>query len=144
MTRYILDASALLRFTDKEKGWQRVEQVITEAAAGKATLLMTSVNWGEVAASVYKRNRDALQTRSVLTRLKALPIQVVEVDDTLAETAAFLKVNDKLPFADAFAAALLSQESSGKSKELPVLLTADFDFKNVSNTSLRIEFLSAK
>ena len=144
MTCYILDASALLRLTDREKGWQRVEQVVTEAAAGKAIILMTAVNWGEFAASIYKRNQDVHQTRSVIARVKALPIQIVAADDALAESAAILKVNHRLPYADAFAAALTLQESAGKNKGLPVLITADYDFKNLPPGTISIEFLPTK
>ena len=52
---YVLDASAILRFTDKEVGFERVRDLLMQAAKGNIELLLSAVNWGELAGALYKR-----------------------------------------------------------------------------------------
>src|ERR1035437_1999443 len=58
MTTYVLDASAVLRFTDKEAGFDRVRDLFVHAAQGKIALLLSAVNWGEIVGALYKRAGD--------------------------------------------------------------------------------------
>ena len=45
MTTHVLDASAILRFGDKEAGFDRVRDLFIEAAQGNTELLLSAVNW---------------------------------------------------------------------------------------------------
>ncbi len=138
---YVLDASAILRFTDKEAGFERVRGLLIEAATGNIELLLSAVNWGEIVGALYKRS-GALQSSivkvSALTAsLAALPIKIVAADKERAEDAAAFKCDYKVPYADAYAGSLALGENA-------ILMTADFDFKNIPAGSLKIEFLPAK
>jgi PIN domain nuclease of toxin-antitoxin system len=45
---YVLDASAVLRFTDQEPGFDRVRTLFYQAAHGEIQLRLSAVNWGEI------------------------------------------------------------------------------------------------
>jgi len=138
MTTYVLDASAILRFSDKETGFDRVRDLFIQAAQGKAELLLSAVNWGEIVGALYKRagGLSAL-TNNLAANLAALPLIVVPADKDLAASAAIFKYDFKVPFVDAFAGSLALHESA-------TLVTADYDFKNVPSGTIKIEFLPAK
>ncbi len=139
---YVLDASAILRFTDKEAGFDRVRDLFIQAAQGDVDLLLSAVNWGEIVGALYKRagglSASALtNVGSLAANLAALPVTVVAADKDLAEGAAIFKYNFKVPFVDAFAGSLALQENA-------TLVTADYDFKSVPSGTIEIEFLPAK
>jgi predicted nucleic acid-binding protein len=139
VTTYVLDASAILRFSDKEAGFDRVRDLFIQAAQGKVELLLSAVNWGEiVAALLYKRagGLSAL-TNNLAANLAALPLTIVAADKDLAEGAATFKYDFKVPFVDAFAGSLALHENA-------TLVTADYDFKSVPSGTIKIEFLPAK
>jgi predicted nucleic acid-binding protein len=145
MISYVLDASALLRFTDKEAGYDRIGDLLKQAAKGKTELLISAINWAEIVTALYKRSGGNQAAVRVSTgNLAALPVTIVPVDQVMAESAAEFKANLKLPFADAFAAALTLLSSADTGKQPTTLVTADFDFKSVSAGILRVEFLPAK
>src|ERR1700686_2088658 len=138
MTTYVLDASAILRFSDKEPGFDRVRDLFIEATQGKAELLLSAVTWGEMVGALYKRagGLSAL-TNNLAANLAALPLTVVPADKDLAASAAIFKYDFKVPFVDAFAGSLALHENA-------TLVTADYDFKSVPSGTIKIEFLPAK
>jgi PIN domain nuclease of toxin-antitoxin system len=127
MTTYVLDASAILRFTDKEAGSDRVRDLFIRAAHGEVELLLSAVNWGEIVGALYKRAGG----------VAAVSLTIVAADKDLAESAAVFKYNFKVPFVDAFAGSLAFRERA-------TLVTADYDFKNVPSSTIKIELLPAK
>lgn len=135
---YVLDASAILRFTDKEPGFERVRDLLYESVKGNAQLLLSSVNWGEIVAVLYKKNGASAE--AILASLAALPITIVPVDAAAATDAGKFKWSFGVPYADAFAGALTATHKP----EHATLITADYDFKNVPKGMIRIEFLAAK
>ncbi|HMB84490.1 MAG TPA: PIN domain-containing protein [Terriglobales bacterium] len=140
MTTYVLDASAILRFTDKEAGFDRVRDLFIQAAQGGVELLLSAVNWGEIVGALYKRAGELSARMSIgnlAANLAALPVTIVAADKDLAEGAAIFKYNFKVPFVDAFAGSLALRESA-------TLVTADYDFKSVPSGTIKIEFLPAK
>jgi predicted nucleic acid-binding protein len=135
-TTYVFDASAILRYNDDEAGARRVEEILIASAGGNAALLVSSVQWGEIAANVRKRFGGAVEERT-LTSLKRSELEIVAASEARAVRAAGLRVDHKIGFADAFALELaMSFEDS-------VLVTADYGFKAVADL-VRIEFLPAK
>lgn len=138
MTTYVLDASAILRFSDKEAGFDRIRDLFIEAAQGKAELLLSAVNWGEIVGALYKRAGGlSVLTNNLAANLAVLPITVVPADKDFAASAAIFKYDFKVPFVDAFAGSLALHENA-------TLVTADYDFKNVPSGTIKIEFLPAK
>lgn len=132
---YVFDASTILRFTDKEAGFDRVRTLLHGASRGDCIILISAVNWGEIVTVLYKRHGYAAQR--LLNNIAALPIQVSPIDIGLAERAGIFKVDHKVPYADAFAGSLAEERQA-------TLVTADYDFKNVPKGTFKIEFLPTK
>lgn len=131
MKDFVLDASALLRFTENEAGAERVREIILAAHSGQMELFMSPVNWGEI---VYTLLR--LSAIPTLHTVESLPIAYPEITKSDAAQAARFRYQYKLPYADSFAAALAQELKA-------TLLTADYDFKVVKQ-GVQIEFLPPK
>jgi len=135
MRAYVLDASALLRYLDRESGFERVATLLKQAAREDVRLMVSAVNWGEVASVLYKAH-NASVARETISKLRALPLTITSVNADQAEEAGSFKQDFKTPYADAFAGSLAFREKA-------TLVTADFDFK-LASQSMRIEFLPNK
>lgn len=130
--RYVLDASALLRFLANEAGAPEVERLLNRALDGDIELLMSVVNWGEVLHYVLKTHGiDVMNT--VESHYLSLPIRMFVVDHVVARIAAELRFRFKIPYADAFAAATAVQNQA-------TIITGDYDFTLVRGT-VRVQFL---
>ncbi len=133
----VLDASALLRYTDREAGGERVKSLIIEARDGRAALTMSAVNWSEIAYVLRRRFGNKSAARA-LDAFKLLPFTIIDVDLEAAETASKFHHEHRIPFADSFAAALAKISDA-------TLLTADFDFKQAAEAgAIQVEFLPTK
>jgi predicted nucleic acid-binding protein len=130
--KYVLDANAILRYTDDEPGGARVEQLINQARAAGSNLCISAVNWGEVL-YVLIRKIGLSEANVVSRKLRTLPLTIVPVTDLDAEQAAVFKNRYSLPYADSFAAALAASLKA-------TLVTADFDLKSCE-TAVKLEFL---
>src|SRR6266702_3276107 len=136
MVIYALDASAILRYLDGEAGAELIKQIIKGHLAGKHRVVVSAIHWGEVAGIVCKRHgRGGMD--AALSRLSASGFEVVAVTANRAVNSALIKVERKIPYADAFGVDL-----AGDSAE-HVLVTADFDVK-AAEEDVRIEFLPPK
>ena len=136
MRLVVLDASALLRFTDAEAGADRIEQLLLRCAAGQLTLLMAAVNWGECISTLV-RHTGVKAANELIDRLSSLRLTIVSCGAHEAQEAAFLKEQFKIPYADAFAAALARNDDA-------LLVTADYDFKKLPSGLIKIDFLPVK
>ncbi len=123
MKSYVLDASALMTFFENRRGAGKVEDLLKVAADANQRMPMCVVNWGEVYYSVW-RDRGEAMALLTLGEIARLPIEVVGVEMDLAKEAARFKAQHKLPYADAFAAALAHHRKAA-------LVTSDRDFKLV-------------
>ncbi len=125
MVKRALDASALLAYLRREKGYGTVASALEEAFEKENSLLISSVNWGEVVYVLHQHvgAEKALQSVSLA---ESFPIDIVPVDKVFAERAAAFKAAGKLSYADSFAAAL-AQFSGGE------LLTCDRGFEKVKD-----------
>jgi predicted nucleic acid-binding protein len=116
---HVLDASALYRFITKGDGSQVVDDLLKQASALGAPVLMSAVNWGEVYYSLVKRV-GLVKTDNMMSEMaRRVPLSVVTVTPDDAVRAARLKAQCNLPYVDAFAAALTGSQR--------VLVTADVD-----------------
>ena len=104
MTR-ILDAHGLLVFLEKEPGFEKVESFFVNAVEKDKSLLMTSVNFGEVYYIVL-RECGQEKAHEIEKIILTLPIDIIDVDIQLAREAARFKAAKKISYADCFAAAL--------------------------------------
>ncbi len=136
MITYVLDSSAIIRFVDNEAGSDRVEEILTEGTAGRAAMVVSAVQWGEVAGNTRKRYGATTESELLLNPILK-QIEVIAVTGDRAVRAADLKIDRKISYADAFALELALESSA------PVLVTADYGFKAVADL-VKIEFLPAK
>ncbi len=121
--RFVLDAFALMALLQAEPGASRVDTLIEQADAGGTDLFIPVVNLGEVFYTV--ENRRGLQTaQETLAVIDQSPIQMVDVDLTLALSASRLKSKARLGYMDCFVAALAQQLQA-------TVVTGDPDFKKV-------------
>jgi|SRR5271166_7555 len=134
-SKYVLDASALLRFIEDTPGGARVQELLFQLETGHCELLMSAVNWGEVY-FVICRKKGEDRARWFSAKFRSLPAQIVPADYPEAENAAYFRKRFSLSYADAFAASLAASQHA-------TLITGDYDFKTVADT-IPVEFLPAK
>ena len=121
MTAKILDSWALLAFFKGENAADQVETLIHRATDEKVRLFLCVVNWGEVYYGMWRAGgKDAAD--EVAADMARMPIEWVDADLHLANQAAIYKAENKMSYADAFAAA------SAKIKNAE-LVTGDAEFK---------------
>ena len=129
---YVLDSFAILALLGKEVGSDEVSDLLRQTQAGKVQTVMTWVNMGEVAYIVERRWGKG-RLYQVLGWLEATGIEVVAVERELALTAASIKAEHPLAYADTFAAALaVTREAT--------LVTGDPEFK-ILEQGLSIQWL---
>lgn len=103
--KYILDSFALLAHFERTNGWQKVLELLERAANNDIRLYMSQINLGEVY-YIIKRERGADQAESMILDVDQLPIEKVIADWEKIKTAASIKADYRLAYADAFAAGL--------------------------------------
>ncbi len=121
----VLDAHGLMVFLEKEPGFEKVESFFVAAIEKDYSLLMTSVNFGEVYYIVLREcgQRKAQEIEKVI---KTLPIEIIDVDIYLAKEAARFKAKRGISYADCFAGALAKLHKGE-------LITGDKEFKVLKN-----------
>ncbi len=119
----MLDSYAVLAFLFQEKGYDKVLHLFEKAAQADQALLIAAPNWAEVRYMV-ERKVGAGRWSEVRHKLLGLPLEVVPVDQALAELAGEIKATRRMSLADCFAAALAKQ---GKAD----IYTGDPEFKAV-------------
>lgn len=122
---WVLDSYAVLALLQKEPGAEEVVERLEQAQEGTVLLLMTWVNLGEVLYTVERR-RGSGNLPEVLGLLEASALRFVDVDRELTLTAAKIKANHRLAYADAFAAALAIREDAR-------LMTGDPEFRQLED-----------
>ncbi|HEY74981.1 MAG TPA: type II toxin-antitoxin system VapC family toxin [Thermoflexia bacterium] len=120
---YALDSFAVLALLGSEPGSEEVARLMRQAHAGRARLLMTWVNVGEVV-YIVERRWGKERVHQVLAALEATGVEILPVGRDLALTAASIKARHPLAYADAFVAALAMRERAA-------LVTGDPEFKGL-------------
>ncbi len=121
MAAKVLDSWALLAFFKGEDAADEVETLIQKAAEGKARLFLCVVNWGEIYYGMWRAGGRAAAD-DVAADLSRMPVELVEADLPLTKLAAIYKAENKMSYADAFAAALAKIKGAE-------LVTGDPEFK---------------
>lgn len=132
----MLDSSALLRLLDSEPGADRMEEILFSHMTRAAEVVLSAVQWGEVAGLVRKKRGKSAEMQA-LADLAFFQMRIEAVSAERAVRAAEIKEDRRFPYADAFALEL--------AMDLPqsVLVTADYDFEKVKDLA-KIEFLPLK
>lgn len=124
MSKYVLDASALLALFNKEKGWEKVLDILPHS-------IMSAVNLSECAAILFMLN---IPRAEVVSLLNSFIPEIVAFDDHQAILAGELRTITKekgLSLGDRACLAL------SKEKKLTAL-TADKAWMDI-NSDIRIE-----
>lgn len=122
-TKVILDACALLRWLQDEKGANRVELFLKGAAMGQYQVLMHIMNLGEVIYVIAKDFGWELAQRKK-EEIGLLPINILSFSESNFWHAVELKAQHAMSYADCFAAAAAIHEQA-------TLLTSDPEFEAV-------------
>jgi PIN domain nuclease of toxin-antitoxin system len=134
--KYVLDACALLAFLNKEEGWEKVRELLIEAAdAGDTQVCMNSVNLLEV---YYDRLRldDAFKRDEFLMCAFESPIQIIDTfpRPLLDEAARIKAFYRRISLADAIGLATASCTGG-------VFVTADHHELDAVNMREAVRFL---
>ena len=105
MSRYVLDACALIAMLRNEAGADKVAEIINAANNGEATIKMNKVNLLEVYYDLYRSIGKDLAEK-ILAEIKKRPITIIsDFTDELFVEAGRLKASYKISLADSFALA---------------------------------------
>ncbi len=118
----LLDSFAIIAYLNKEKGFEKVRDAMSEAQKSGNPILMNEINIGEVYYVLFRKRGPEKADYFLQTILQSLPIIVVSngFDDVIK--AAKIKAEHTLSFADCFTAATAKKNNS-------VIMTGDPEFK---------------
>jgi predicted nucleic acid-binding protein len=105
MTRFVLDAWAILALLQKEEpAASRVRALFDRASEGEVTLFLSIINLGEVTYRVGKVRGEA-EAQETLRLIRRLPLTVLPADEEAVWAAVGFKTRLAISYADAFAVA---------------------------------------
>ena len=134
MATKVLDSWALIALFNEESAAEDVEKLLHAATAGRHTLLMHVINWGEIYYTTMRRGGESA-AKSVAADIGQMPINIVESTNfELVRRAAAFKATKKLSYADCFAAALAKLRRAE-------FVTGDPEFKTMEG-ELKISWLT--
>jgi ribonuclease VapC len=135
--RFVFDSYALLGYLENEPFAGRIEKYLKQAKKADVSIYLHAIHLGEV---YYITLREQGQNRAGLAyaRIKAFPLTFIDtIDEELLLTAATLKANYPVSYADSFAAALAKIHNS-------TLLTGDPEFSTLEKEKIvSIEWLTS-
>jgi len=134
-TVYILDSFAILAYLGSEAGEGQVKDILNKAKLGTDSALMSLINLGEVA-YITEKGRGLAKAQEVLAVIEQLPIEIIQVDLETVLTAAHIKANYPVAYADAFTIAA-AQSHNG------YIVTGDPEFETVEDI-VRIEWIGER
>jgi len=124
--RKLLDSFAMLAYLNRESGFQKVLDLMTEAQKTGDVVFVNEVNIGE-AYYIISRGRSAGDADYFLdTILPLLPLTPIPASFNLVIEAARIKSRHPLSYADAFAVATALQENAA-------IVTGDPEFRLVES-----------
>jgi predicted nucleic acid-binding protein len=122
---YVFDASALFAFLRDKPGASKVTEILKQARGGRARILMSAVNYGEVYGRIL-RDQGPETALMATHAAKPLPVEMIDATTQRAFRAADVKFKYKLCCADSFAAALAIEHRA-------TLVTSDSDFRKLGH-----------
>jgi len=123
---YVLDASALFALLEGKPEATKVKELVKEAIRQHCRILMSTLNYGEVYGLLLRRGKSQERALQVMSAIGPLPVELQDVTRQRSFRAAELKVNYKLYYVDAFAAALAIENKA-------TLVTSDSDFRKLGH-----------
>jgi predicted nucleic acid-binding protein len=122
---HVFDASALFVFLQKRAAANKVNELLKEALRGRADILMSAVNYGEVYGGIlHKHGLD--RAVATMSAVHALPIRPMDATSQRAFRAAEVESKYQLCYVDSFAVALAIEYKA-------TLVTSDSDFRRLGH-----------
>jgi ribonuclease VapC len=120
-----LDSFALLAYFQAEPAALEVKEILRQARNEDAVVLLSLINLGEIIYTVERKlGRDI--SRETLQDVLTLPISVTEITMDRVLSAAHIKANFPISYADAFTVALAQEMAA-------TVITGDPEFKLVES-----------
>ena len=121
----IFDSHALLKFFQKEKGYEKVTQLLEEIRKTGAPKYINAMNLGELIYSI-KREFGDQKKLEVLANIERLNFTILPISNNLIFRAAEYKAQYSISYADCFALASALEHKA-------ILVTGDPEFKKVEH-----------
>lgn len=136
LNSFVLDSFALIGYLENETFSARVEKILKRARQGDVRIYLHAIHLGEVYYITLREQGPNLADLAY-ARIKAFPLRYIDnISEEMLLTAARLKANYPISYADAFAASLAVIHNS-------YLLTGDPEFKTlVKKENIPIEWLA--
>ena len=122
---FIFDSHALLKFFQKEKGYEKVFHLLEEIRKTGTTKYINAINLGEIIYSTKKEFGDQKKLE-VLANIERLNFTILPVPNNLIFQAAEYKAQYALSYADCFALASAVEHKA-------TLVTGDPEFNKVEH-----------
>jgi predicted nucleic acid-binding protein len=122
---FVFDSHALLKFFQKEKGYEKVVRLLKEAADTEVRKYINAINLGEIIYSTKKEFGDQKKLE-VLANIERLNFMILPVPNSLIFQAAEYKAQYSISYADCFALASAVELSAS-------IVTGDPEFKKVEH-----------
>lgn len=122
---FIFDSYALLKLFQKERGYEKVAQLLEEARKSGAMKYLNAINLGEIIYST-KREFGDQKKLEVLGNIERLNFTILPVPNNLIFQAAEYKAQYNISYADCFALASAVEHKAA-------LVTGDPEFKKVEH-----------
>ena len=122
---FIFDSHALLKFFQKEKGYEKVIQLLEEISKTGATKQINAINLGEIIYSTKKEFGDQKKLE-ILANIERLNFTILPISNNLIFQAAEYKAQYSISYADCFALASAVEHKA-------ILVTGDPEFRKVEH-----------
>ncbi|MBZ4654597.1 MAG: PilT protein domain protein [Peptococcaceae bacterium] len=133
ITKYVIDACALISFLYDEQGADKVQKVLEDAYAGTAEVFMHKINVLEVYYNIFRAEGEE-KARLFYTQVNELPITIIDnLSDTMFTEAGRLKASYRMSIADSIAVAEAAIRKAA-------LLTSDHHEFDIIDEKEDIEF----
>ena len=134
---YVFDSFALLAYFGGEKGAEKVKQILENAAQKKCLIYLSIINLGEVL-YIVERESGFNSVQKVLGAVEQLPLFINPVSFETVFSAAHIKANYSLSYADSFAVVVCKNYNG-------ILVTGDPEFKPLETKKIiSVEWLPQK
>ncbi len=122
---FIFDSFALLRLFQKEKGFEKIVQLLENIRKDDAVKYLNAINLGEIIYSIKREFGDPKEIE-VLAAIERLDFTILPVPNALIFQAAELKAQYSISYADCFVLALALEIKA-------VIVTGDPEFRKVAH-----------
>ena len=128
MKRILFDSHPILKWVQKERGYQKVKSLLIDCRNQTAIGYMNQINLGEV---YYKTIRAVglREAKNFLENFLRLPITTIPPDSELIWKASEIKAEHSISYADCFAAATALRYQAA-------ILTGEPEFKKIESLVL--------